>query len=520
MLAAWGLRAAHRSGASFMFAVLYAGVIGGYAVLASDDLELRVVIASAAKLSLPIVLVAAGYGSLETPRRLGLYTLILAAIAGASTAFGAWDVGQTQFWTETLQYGHYLNGVKGIISGFDSYYVLPFNFFGYEGERRAGGLVAAPLAQGSMVAIGAMLGFAVLQRKAFWLALGVLLVGMIGVWQSGTRGAMLILLIAVPVFLVLSGRGGTMARNLVMLAALIAGTYQTLQFVYSYSANFEDGSTIGHFEALQRNLEELGDVAIVGPGIGASGSVAADEGLEMAGGGEGSIFAIAYQIGVPGAVIFLCYYAAILRKTLQARRLGGATGDIASAVFALGIGIITTLISSDHIFSLSGMGIFWIVLGGLWPRRIGPRLCAHDPRLDGPLRVQAAIEWRCPPHGRLGPGFERSWRHCPDHPGPAFNGRSGAGLRGGWGRVQNLVRADATLRCRPCPWGANSDFHTGLASGPIAGQAGGVHAALLLSRRRLAKPDEQALVGLGGLNVHRFITPMPSSCCIPVGAKA
>jgi hypothetical protein len=365
ILAAWGLRVAHRSGSPFLFAVLYAGMIVGYALLATNDLDLRVVVVAAAKLSLPIILVAAGYGSLGTSRRLGFYTLILASIALASTAFGAWDITRTDFWTETLQYGHYLNGVKGIISGFDSYYVLPFNFFGYEGMRRAGGLVAAPLAQGSMVAIGAMLGFAALQRKAFWLALVVLLAGMIGVWQSGTRGAMLILLIALPIFLFLSERGGTLVRNLVMLAALVAGTYQTLQFVYSYSVNLQDGSTIGHVEALQQNLEELDEVAIVGPGIGASGSVAAAAGLEMAGGGEGAIFAIAYQIGVPGAVIFLCFYATLMRRVAQARRLDGATGDIALAAFALGIGIITTFISSDHIFSLSGMGIFWIVLGGV-----------------------------------------------------------------------------------------------------------------------------------------------------------
>lgn len=364
-MAAWGLRFAHRSGAVFVFAVLYVLFIGGYALLAPDDLDPMVVLASAAKLSLPIMLVAAGYGSLETPRRLGLYALILAAIALASTAFGAWDIKQTKFWTETLEYGHYLNGVKGIVSGFDSYYVLPFNFFGFDGVRRAAGLVAAPLAQGSMVAIGTMLGFAVLQRKAFWPALAILLVGMIGVWQSGTRGAMLVLLITLPLFLFLSGRGSTLARNLIMLLALLAGTYQTLQFVYSYSVNFEDGSTIGHFDALRQNLDELGDVAFIGPGLGASGSVAAGEGLEMAGGGEGAIFSIAYQIGVPGAVIFLCFYATLLRKALRARRLDGVTGDIALAAFALGIGIITTLISSDHIFSLSGMGIFWLALGGV-----------------------------------------------------------------------------------------------------------------------------------------------------------
>lgn len=366
-LALWGLRRAHQAGLIFFVGLLYLCWIAAYFVASSGELDQMIVLASAAKLALPLLLLSAGYGCLETPQRLTVFALAVAALTIASTAFGAWDINHTEFWLETVEYGHYLNGVKGIVTGFDGYYVLPFNFFGFEAQRRAAGLVAAPLAQGSLVAIGTMLGFAVLQRKSLPLALVMLAIGLIGVWQSGTRGAMLILLIALPIFLIFASRGrhGALTRNAAILAILGLISFQTISFIYSYSVNLEDGSTIGHVEALQRNLEDLDQVMLIGPGLGASGSIAADAGLDMAGGGEGAIFAIAYQIGVPAALLFLLFYAVLLRHAFAGRVWDSAAGDVCLAGFALGIGITTTFIISDHVFSLSGLALFWIALGGI-----------------------------------------------------------------------------------------------------------------------------------------------------------
>ncbi|OJX67167.1 MAG: hypothetical protein BGO92_01155 [Magnetospirillum sp. 64-120] len=364
LLALWGGVRAMGAGLPVALGAAYMALIGIYTLASPDGVDMSVVLASAAKLALPVLLVAVGFGGVDTPRRLQRYALVLAALAVASTLFGAWDVRHTEFWTETLLYGHFLNQVKGIVTGFDGYYVLPFNFFGFEETRRAGGLVAAPLAQGSLVAIGTVLGFAALQRRAFVPALLLLLVGIMGVWQSGTRGAMLFLLIALPLFLVLAERGGAMLRNVVLLAGLLFAAWETLYFVYSYSVNLEDGSTIGHLDALKTNLADLDQVVLLGPGVGASGAAAADAGLPLAGGGEGAIFAIAYQIGLPGMFLFLAYYSVLLVRILPLRHRQDAAGDVALATFALAVGIVTTFISSDHILSLSGMGVFWIALGG------------------------------------------------------------------------------------------------------------------------------------------------------------
>lgn len=374
LLAAWGATKAHRARLPFAFAVLYAALIAAYAVAGGGNGREEIMVASATKLLLPVLLMATGFGVLDTPGALRAYGGWLAALACVSTAFGAWDIDHTEFWTNTLEFGHYLAGVKGIVTGFDNYYVLPHNFFGYLEQRRAAGIVAAPLAQGSFVAVGALAGFAILRRHSFALAATVLTVGMFGVWQSGTRGAMLMMALALPLYLLVGGRGvSAKMRNLALLAVVAAATFQSLSYVYSYSANLEDGSTIGHVEALARNIEDLDQVLLTGPGLGASGSVAADVGMEIAGGGEGALFAIIYQIGLPGGVIFLLLYlslAVTAMRDLGPLEAGGR--ELRLMCFALLAGASTSLISSDHVFSLSGMGTFWILLGGMLAQRPAP----------------------------------------------------------------------------------------------------------------------------------------------------
>lgn len=367
ILAVWGGIKAWRGGVPSAFAALYLTLILGYVLLMSDaHLDESIVFASALKLALPVMMLAVGFGALDTPSNLKTYCLFLAALSALSAVFGAWDIVNTDFWTERLQYGHYLHAVKGVLVGFDDYYVLPFNFFGYEQARRAAGLVAAPLAQGSFVAVGSLVGFALLRGRFPIPSMGLLGLGLLGVWQSGTRGAMVMTGIALALYL-LGARGGMGKKlgNVGLLLALFAVGAEALLFVYSYTVNFDDGSTIGHWHALMDNIRDLDQVLFLGPGVGASGSVAADAGLEIAGGGEGALFAIIYQIGLPGGLVFLLLYAAVMIRALGNRELPGATGDICLAGFALAVGAATSLISSDHLLTLSGMGHFWILLGGI-----------------------------------------------------------------------------------------------------------------------------------------------------------
>jgi hypothetical protein len=363
-LSAWGVVRGARAGWPFTLSCSYFALIGLYVIGSRDDIGIGIVLASAAKLAFPLLFVWIGFGMLTSPRDLRRYSLFLAILACLSAAFGAWDIRNTEFWTETLEYGHYLNGVKGIITGFDSYYVLPFNFFGFEEVRRAAGLVAAPLAQGSFVAVGSLLGFAAMRRRSLVLALAILAIGVLGVWQSGTRGAMLLMAIALPFFLLVGTGTSNRSGNLVLFALIAVGTLDALVFVLNYTINLEDGSTIGHLNALVRNIEDLDTALLLGPGLGASGSIAADVGIEIEGGGEGAIFSVIYQIGMPGALILVAFYAVVSLRVFRNRKLMGPSGDICLACAALALGITSSFVTSDHLFSLSGLGVFWIILGG------------------------------------------------------------------------------------------------------------------------------------------------------------
>lgn len=367
ILATWGGLQAYRNGTVFMLAALYLGGIVLYLLLTGSDIDFTIAAGSAARLALPVTLMAAGYGGIRSAEQMTAYALTLAGLACASTLFGIWDINHTEFWTETLEYGHYLNGVKGIVTGFDYYYVLPFNFFGFEDQRRAAGLVAAPLAQGSFVAIGCLFGFAVLYYRSLFLASAILLTGLYGIWQSGTRGAMLMIAIALPMYLLLIAQKSGLKRNAILLLGLAFISFEAIAYTVSYSVNLEDGSTIGHVDALAKNIEDIDQALLAGSGVGAAGSVAADNGLEVAGGGEGAIFSIIYQIGLPGAVLFLALCGLALKHLyIHARQVMEETGQapLGLTVFCLGFGLIPTLISSDHILSLSAVGVFWIAFGG------------------------------------------------------------------------------------------------------------------------------------------------------------
>ncbi|TAD87568.1 MAG: hypothetical protein EAZ99_17080 [Alphaproteobacteria bacterium] len=342
-------------------AALYVAFIALYTLAElADGGPLGLVIASAAKLAIPVVLTQAGAIAAAHPR---LLARVFLGFAIATSLFGWWDIRNTEFWAETLDYGDYLTDVKGIITGFEGLYLLPHNFFGFEVQRRAAGLVAAPLAQGSILALAALVALGV-ARKGGVVGWALVVLFAHGVYLSGTRGAMLMLLIALPLFVLLAQRGGErVGRNALMLAVLAGLSFETLLVIYGYTTGLEDGSTIGHVWAFERNLRELPGVLILGEGMGSAGSVAADLGLEIAGGGEGAIFSIIFQLGLPAGIVFLAFYGLMVRELLRESQRTGNRLALAVACFA--IGAATSFIISDHMFAVSGMGPFWLIAGAI-----------------------------------------------------------------------------------------------------------------------------------------------------------
>ncbi|MFY7962470.1 MAG: hypothetical protein ACOVVK_20505, partial [Elsteraceae bacterium] len=337
----------------------YLGLIGVYFVAgAADSQRPLLLVVSAAQLSIPVVLTLVGAGSLSSPSGVRMASALTIFLGVASALFGMWDSRNTDFWTNVIAYGDYLYEVKRIQVGYHPITLLPWNFFGFEGVRRAAGLVAAPLAQGAFLSIVGVVAFAWRRERAPVTAYLLLGLAAFGIYQSGTRGAILTLVLALPLVVVLArvrsanARGAGVGLDIVLLTIGLAFSFQTLAFIFSYTVGLEDGSTIGHVRALQRNLRDLPGVLFLGEGLSAAGAAAADAGLDIAGGGEGSIFSIAFQIGVPGAIVFLAFCAAISRGLNQVRRSGGEFINLAAALIALLISSAIHLASSETLLSV------------------------------------------------------------------------------------------------------------------------------------------------------------------------
>lgn len=366
-LAAWGLLSPRLPPGLRWSAVAYFGMTATYALMQlADDSDTSLVLASAARLGVPVIFLLAGLAAADSPSRTRWPFVPMIALGLASTLFGYWDRANTEFWTDVIAYGDYLWDIKGVFEGYDPEDFLPFNFFGFEGSRRAAGLPAAPLAQGSYLATAAAFGYAFLRRRSFPAAAGVLVICSLGVLASGTRGAVLMLAVALPIQLLLTAR--TLPRLvsglgvLVVVGGLGAGSMGTM---ISYTLGLQDGSTVGHIDALSANIADIGSVILVGEGVGEAGGERADLGLELAGGGEGAFFTIAYQIGVPGALLFLLLYGLVVHRLVRAAQGSDGIAELAAAGAGLMVGAATSLIVSEHVLTVSGMGPMWVAVGAV-----------------------------------------------------------------------------------------------------------------------------------------------------------
>lgn len=342
----------------------YTGLAVSYLLLHVGGAPLGLQLASFGTLVIPVLFFLAAYYCVRTPQQLRTLAASLVLLALASTLFGAWDQQHTEFWLQTVDYPSYMLEVKGMERGGNPENGLPWNFYGgVELERRAAGLLASPLAQGMFLCVGALLAVAWLQRRAP--ALGLLLCTLLfaGIWMSGTRGAMLAGGLALLGYLLCDrtlfpGRGWRWLILAVSGVAIVAASWQ----IVIISVNFLDGSTIGHWIALQKNLQDLPQVLLVGAGLGQQGAAAGNIAATTIGGGEGALFSIAFQLGLPAALLFLLFFSNLIIRLWRSYRFHGE--PLALAVTWLALGIATTLISSEHMLSVSGAGALWLLCGG------------------------------------------------------------------------------------------------------------------------------------------------------------
>lgn len=338
------------------------------ATSANVGVSLGVLVGSFGTLLIPMLFFLAGYYCVREPVDIHALVACLVTIACLSAIFGAWDIHHTEFWTHTMQFPAYMANVKGMVYGAEPETGLPYNFFiDLEQTRRAAGLLAAPLAQGMVLAVAAVLVVAAVparltvSRAAIFL---LILPGLCaGVWMSGTRGAMLVGMIAATGYLMTNraSRRHPLARLIAAASVVLVIGFATRDVVEA-TINQTDGSSPGHWAAFQRNIDGFFNIPVLGYGIGKQGPVAAQASITDVGGGEGAFFSIAYQCGVAAALALLIFYAVCLLRLWRADR--EYHSNFALATFWLMIGFATTLLTSDHMLAVSGSASLWLLTGG------------------------------------------------------------------------------------------------------------------------------------------------------------
>ena len=348
-------------------AMLYSTFLACYSLasLAFGDLPEALVFSSLGTLLIPLSLVLAAFASIRTAHDFARLIRLLACYGVATTLFGFWEISHTDFWVNGIALGDYLTDIKGITTGFEPEHFLPWNFYGYNDVRRAAGLLAAPLAQGFFLGVVGLVAFAYWRGRSLGWAAAIAALCLIGLRASGTRGAMLAVAIAVAGYLLYPGIAHRAKRtNRILFALLALATLPALATLARYTLALEDSSALGHMAALHQNIAHLGDVVLLGSGVGAAGAETAAVGLTIEGGGEGAIFSIAYQLGLPGALVFLAFCIVLWRTIWRHRHDTATSGELARVLCFLGIGVATSMVTSEHILTFSGMGAFWFCAGG------------------------------------------------------------------------------------------------------------------------------------------------------------
>lgn len=341
----------------------YGGLAGFYLLVNRGGVPLGILFASLGTLIIPMLFFLVGFYCVRLRWQLRGCVYLLLVIGIASTAFGAWEEQHTAFWTDTLDFPGYMLNVKGLLVGANPDTGMPWNFYANTDlDRRAAGLLASPLAQGMFLAVVALAAVACIERRARWLSFTFCLFLFMGIWMSGTRGGMLAASVALVGYL---ATGSTLFRSRSARLLIVGLACVTLAFAsyrtVLFSLQLEDGSTVGHWMALQKNLQDLPKVILLGAGLGQQGSISAQLGVTTIGGGEGAVFSIAFQLGLPGALLFLWFYGSLARALWRGHN--EHRDAMSLAMFWLALGITPTLVSSEHILAVSGTGAFWLLCG-------------------------------------------------------------------------------------------------------------------------------------------------------------
>lgn len=350
------------------FIALYILLIVVHLVFLYLSQETTPILRPAGALLIPVIIFLAGYLNNSDTKNLNTTTSLFLLLAVANSLFAFWEQNNTWYWTNFLTYGDYLSDFKGVNGGFNPSINLPWNFHRYpEFERRAAGLVAAPLANGTVTAIALVITFGRLincdKFKLLYLSLGILF--LISMIESGTRGAIIPAFMTICTYWTIKKSPLELSSSLLLTVSLC---FFALVFILLAGYLPTDGSWRGHLRAVIVNLTDLKYINFFGHGLLAQGSEAGKIGLTKLGGGEGAFFTILFNLGIIGFLSFVLFYWHSLFVMYSSSKRFKFDGDRVchadKQMFAIfGVFLILNGLTSEHFLTVSGLGVYWYLLG-------------------------------------------------------------------------------------------------------------------------------------------------------------
>lgn len=317
---------------------------------------------------LPLLLYFVGRYTLLNKNEISLLLRLIILIGVISVILGVIELLlPTKYtWNGIFNLSGYLTNIKGFTREMPQN--VPVNFFGYLGRRLAG-LSASPLAQGYFLEFIFFLllaswihGFNF--SKKFFLLLMIL----VGELLTITRASILTMFFVLPVFFLVHPKVSYLRKISYIYVVILIVLLPFLNSVLDLGEKtlfLGEGSAKRHIYALDYSIKNLEEVIFVGKGFGTAGGWVTSLGGEVLGAWENAYAVIAFQIGIPGLILFLVWWG-LLAATIFNAWIKKSSPLYRTLFAAVSLGCIAYFLTgfvSEQILTFSSVAHFWIFAG-------------------------------------------------------------------------------------------------------------------------------------------------------------
>jgi len=337
-----------------------------YLFLNQYDLPISLRLTTFRAVILPVLLYFVGRYTLLNDHKISKLFKIIIIMGVISASFGLVEilVPIKYIWNGILDLGGYLTNIKGFARELPQN--VPLNFWGYLGRRLAG-LSASPLAQGYFLEFIFFLiisGWIYKFHKKSILIILILIAELLTI----TRASILSMLLVLPLFFLLQPAKVYLKKVIFIYLIILILLLPFLSKVIDLGEKtlyLGEGSSIRHAKAIEFSISNLEKVMFSGQGFGTAGGWVTSLGGEVLGAWENAYTVIAFQIGVPGLILFLGWWFLMTLKILNSWLKESAPFKkmIFLAVSLGNIAYFLTGFVSEQILTFSSVAHFWIFSG-------------------------------------------------------------------------------------------------------------------------------------------------------------